>query len=140
MHHACIILRKYHTFPSRHLLFGVNDTKYLGITIDYKLRFNKQTSELRITANRVQEVVYSLRKFLPTRCLLMIYYSLAYSRVTQVIIIWGRTFKNSIMPIKTFINKNCKSILNVKTNADQRPTMSVGGIYKLLNVLKFDDI
>ena len=123
-----------------HPLEWVNDIKYLGITIDNKLRFNKQTSDLRITLSRVQGVIYSLRKFLPTRCLLMIYYSLAYSRVTQSIIIWGGTFENSIMPIKTILNKILRSILNVKVDTDHRPTMSVGRMYKLLNVLKFDDI
>ena len=30
-------------------------------------------------------------------------------------------------------------ILNVKTDAYHRPTMSVSGMDKLLNVLKFDD-
>ena len=76
-----------------HPLEWGNDIKYLGITIDEKLRFHKQTSELRITLSRVQGVVYSLRKFLPTRCPLMIYSSFAYSRVTQSIIIWAGTFE-----------------------------------------------
>ena len=32
-------------------------------------------------SQKINIVVYSLRKFLPTRCLFLIYYSLAYSRV-----------------------------------------------------------
>ena len=95
-----------------HPLEWGNDIKYLGITIDDKLRFNKQTSDLRITLSRVQGVVYSLRKFLPTRCLLIIYCTLAYSRVTQSIIIWDGTFGNTVMPIKTIMNKILRSILN----------------------------
>ena len=38
------------------------------------------------------------------------------------------------------MNKILRSILNVKTDADLKPAMSVGGMYKLLKVLKFDDI
>ena len=37
------------------------------------------------------------------------------------------------------MNKILRSIFNVKTDADHITTMSVGGMYKLLNVLKFDD-
>ena len=38
------------------------------------------------------------------------------------------------------MHKILRSILNVKFDADHRPTMSVGGMYKLSNVFKFDDI
>ena len=54
-------------------------------------------------------------------------------RVTQYIVIWDGTFKNSIMSIKTIMNKILRSILNIKTDADHRPNMSVGGMYKLFN-------
>ena len=30
--------------------------------------------------------------------------------------------------------------MDLNTNADHRPTKSVGGMYKLLNVLKFDNM
>ena len=41
------------------------------------------------------------------------------------------------MSIKTIMNKILRSILNIKTDADHRPNMSVGGMYKLFNEVQW---
>lgn len=90
-------------------IFSVSKTKYLGIIID---QFLKWTDHIEYLTKRIRKLVYkfySLRDFLNTKLLVMIYKALVESLLRYGLIVWGGAYKSS----KIMLNVVQKYILKI---------------------------
>ena len=79
------ILLKIRNIP----LDRVNYIKFLGITIDDRLKFHNHVDILCRKLSRALGVLYRLSTVVPPYILLTLYYSLFYSHLTYGIAVWG---------------------------------------------------
>ena len=118
----------------------VTSIKYLGIVIDNKLSFTLQSTEVFHKLSKIQGVFYSLSSLVPQSTLITLYYSLVYPVLIQNIIIWGGIPEANLRGIEIALNKILRNILKVKHDENNIPLMSTGEMYKMLNLLKFNDV
>ena len=68
--------------------------KYLGLTVDSNLSWNKHVQELCCKLGaRVEVLLYRLSKILPTECLKSLYFSMVQSVIDYGLTVWGHTSK-----------------------------------------------
>jgi len=127
-------------FPSLQLLFNdhpvaTNDAlKYLGITIDAKLNFNLQISQLERKISRSVGIMAKLRHVLPSKALCTLYYCMIHPYLLYGIVIWGTTFKTYLKRLSTLQNRAVKIIAGVYWRDNATP------YFATLNILKLEDI
>jgi hypothetical protein len=118
----------------------VRSIKYLGVIIDDSLKFSLHITSVCSGLSKVLGIMYSVSKFVPRRTLVTLYYSLAYSKLIQSIIIWGGASNNVIRPLKVIINKIMRVILGVKYNANNIPSVGTIDMYRRLEILQYEDV
>ena len=118
----------------------VDNFKYLGLFIDNKLNFKLHTEHLCTKLSKVQGVLYAARQYFNRKSLILIYYALAYSVFTQSIIIFSKTFNVHLQPLRVLINNILRTILNVRRDENNIPTMTLNEMYSHLKLLKFYDV
>lgn len=122
------------------LLDWVDDFKYLGVFLDSRLTFSSHIKYLCNRLSKIQGIMYASSPFLNQASLLTIYHSLAYSIITQSIIIFGKTTANHILPLQILMNKILRLILKVRYNEHHIPLVRTNEMYISLRLFKFDDI
>ena len=75
------------------VLVSINESvRYLGITIDARLNFDKHIDILTKKISRSVGILSKLRQILPTTALRNLYYSMVHSQLLYGIAIWGNTY------------------------------------------------
>lgn len=74
----------------------VNSYKYLGVTIDYNVKWNEHTDTIVKKIIYLPYVFYKLAKIMDIKTLSMVYYALFHSVINYGIIAWGGSYKNSL--------------------------------------------
>jgi hypothetical protein len=92
------------------IINSVNNYKYLGIMIDYNIRWDKHIESIIKKTKYLHFVFYKLAKEMNTKTLLSIYYALFSSVINYGIIAWGGLYKNSVRPLQVLQNKIIKTI------------------------------
>lgn len=93
------------------VLTKVDNIKYLGLTIDYRLKW---TTHIQNLTNRLRKLIYifaNLRRLMPDQTLIMVYYALCQSLLTYGIAAWGGAFKTNLSPLQTIQNILLRIIL-----------------------------
>ena len=136
--------RKPQTMPiilfNENILEWVDEIKYLGIIIDNKLTFKQQVDYVVNRLSVVQGITYSLKKVLPSSCLRMIYFSLAYPHIIQSLIVWGGTYQTYMQKIALKINAILRNILSIKMGPNYQPLVPTSLMYKKLGIMKIEDV
>jgi hypothetical protein len=99
----------------------VEHTKFLGVTIDSKLTWDKHISILKSKISRGIGILYKARCSLSISSLVTLYYSLIYSHFTYCIEVWGSatgTLLNSLIKIQ---KKAIRIILSAPFRAPSKP-------------------
>ena len=118
----------------------VQSIKYLGVTIDSKLKFNLHFDEIINKLSMFNGMFYSISNFIPRNNLINIYNSLVLPVVSNNIILWGGLPITKRNKIKSKLNQILRCILKVTFNQDFIPDIHSSQLYKELRILKFDDI
>jgi len=108
--------------------------KFLGIIIDEKFDWHKH---IEFCQNKIASGNYalnSLKKTLPIKQLITMYYSLIQPYLSYGIILWGHAHKKYINKLKVSQNKTIRNINNSKYNESAKP------IYSKLRILTLDEI
>ena len=71
------------------VLSRTDSVKYLGVYLDDKLNSTPHIKNLSLQVARYSGLFYRIRNLVPNHILLMLYYSLVYSRIQYGIILWG---------------------------------------------------
>ena len=74
----------------------VETTKFLGIIIDEKLKWQHHISYVALKLAKSIGILNRLKTKLPKSCLLTVYYSLIYPHLTYCNIVWGGASKSMI--------------------------------------------
>ena len=82
--------------------------KYLGITIDSRLNFEKHIGIVAKKISRSLGVMCKLRNVLPPKALLVLYYSMIHPHLLYGITIWGNTYEKYLKRLRTLQNKAVK--------------------------------
>ena len=122
------------------VLEWVDQIKYLGIIIDNKLTFKPHVDYVLGKLSAVQGITYALKKTLPSTCLKIIYYSLAYSYIIQSLIVWGGTYQTHVQKIAVKMHAITRNILGVKMGPNYQPLVPTSVTYKKLNIMKLEDV
>lgn len=114
----------------------VNETKFLGVTIDKDLKWGPHISKLCKKLSQSIGVIYRLRNELNGKTMLTLYFSIIYTHLTYSNIIWGSADKIHLNKISVLQNRFFR-LLKYKINKKNVKTIE---IYKLSNCLTFKDI
>lgn len=118
---------------------GVNikktdNVKYLGVTLDEKLRWDHHISNFKKSLSKTCGIAYKLRHFVPLSVLKIIYFSLFQSKIQYSVLNWGRATPTLLSPIQVMQNKYIKASLFLPQQT------ATNSLYEKFNVLKLSDI
>ena len=95
------------------LLKQVEQCKFLGVTIDSKLRWSGHVNETCTRLSKIIGILYKIRRSLTVDCIRQIYLALAYPHLTYCCAIWGGTVNTNLQAL--FIIK--KKLLRVMSSS-----------------------
>lgn len=96
------------------------NTKYLGVTFDYKIKWDVHINNIVKKTKYLVYVFYRLRSILSRKQLLQIYYGLFHSTALYGIIGWGGLYDTSLGPLQRLQNHLLK-IIDVGEQDPRRP-------------------
>ena len=112
----------------------VHSVKYLGVVMDDKLTWAEHLKQLSLQLARYSGIFYRLQNVITQKTLIMLYYSVIYSRVQYGIALWRTAAKARLQEINVRLNNIVRSITRSGKYVPVTP------LYKHLNILKLDDI
>ena len=107
----------------------VNSFKYLGLTIQSNLKFDVHISNIIAQISKGTGILYALKPFFPTDCLLKLYYAFVYPHLSLHILAWGGSRPNLLDPLRVAQNN---SVRNLKFSS------SASEVYSGLKLLRVD--
>ena len=115
-------------------LSRTDSVKYLGVYLDDNLNWTPHVKHLSLLLARYSGLFYRIRNLVLKYILLMLFYSVVYSRVQHGIILWGSTFKPVLRELEVRLNNI------VRTITGSRKFDHVTPLFKQLKLLKLHDI
>ena len=113
------------------------DTKFLGVTIDEKLKFNSHINDISKKISQNSGILYKLRHYVDISTLRSIYYSFIDCYINYCPLIFGNSFDTHLKPLEV-AQKKCVRIIAMENRlAHSNPLFSrlkilnVRDIYKL---------
>ena len=116
------------------ILLIVNSTKFLGVYIDDKLKWNVHINYVSGRISRGLGMISRVRRLLSFETLKILYYSLLYPYLYYCCIVWGGASIASLKKLEVLQNRALRLIAHAPFRSSSSP------IYKRLNVLRLTDI
>lgn len=91
-------------------IYGVTNTKYLGVVIDQYLKWDLHSIYLTQKLKYLIYKFYTIRQMLNTSILITLYQSLVESILRYGILVWGNMYNNSLRPLQVIQNRILKII------------------------------
>ena len=113
----------------------VQEYKYLGIIIDSKLSFAKHIKNLNGRLNRVAGTSFSMKNILSLEAAKTFYFSMAYSLISYVIVVWGGSSLTLVDDLQVAQNKIVRNLF-----ADKVEHHHTSDLYKALGLLNVSQI
>ena len=120
-----------------------NCVKYLVVFLDDKLTWKKHIEHIDTKLLAASGAIYKLRKYIPQKALMPVYYGLVYCHLQYAIICWGNFSKTIKHKLQVTQNRIIKTLCNkfgtktrLKTIYEQLQVLNSDEIYKL-EVAKF---
>ena len=113
---------------NKNIIKNTDEYKYLGITIDNKLKFHKYTLNIN---KKISKMLYSINKLstlLKTKTLITIYNNICLPHLTYGNYIWGNTYNNNIKAIQ-LIHKKIIRIINNKKYQEHTENLFISNNY-----------
>ena len=112
----------------------VENVKYLGVTIDEVLSWNKQVSDVFIKLNKANGILSKLRHYTSRSVCLSVYYSLFNSYLLYGLLTWSFTSQINIEKLLKLQKKAIRIITFSDHLAHTNP------IFHILNIIKYPDL
>ena len=116
------------------ILQQVDESKFLGIIIDSKLKWNSQINQVIAKLCKLIGIFHKIRNSIPPDCLRLIYFSLAYPHLIYCAAIWGSAFSTALNSL--FITQ--KKMLRVMSSSHRYA--HTDPLFKNFRLLKSDEI
>ena len=126
--------KSFHLILDGNVLDQVKETKFLGVVLDEKLNWSQHINHICLKISRGLGIIGRVKHILPSKTLLMLYYSLIYPYISYCCIIWGST-------CKTLLNKVTllqKRVVRLITHSEFRST--TGPLFIYLSLFKVSDV
>ena len=117
----------------------VSKIKFLGVTIDNKLKFKDHVDDVSVRISRSIGVIRRISYFTPDHILINLYFSIVYPHMTYCILVWGNSSSENV-------NKICKlqsrffKMLNKRGHPNPLPRfkiLSFRHMFQYFALLKF---
>lgn len=109
----------------------VSEFKYLGIIFDKHLTWNSHIMKIRNTIACRVGILKKLSKFLSTKILLLLYYSLIHCHLEYLCLIWGSAANCHLRPLQVLQNRSLKFIFKLSY---QHPSVDLYVSSKILPI------
>lgn len=111
--------------------------KFLGIMIDEKLEWLEQVKHCKAKLSSSLYVINSVKKYLDSNDLLMLYNSLVYSHLSYGILLWGSTFHTYLNMLMTMQKRAVRIVANEPYYSHTKPIFVKLGILEFANIYTF---
>ena len=113
--------------------------KYLGVTLDTQLNFDKHISSVENKISRAVGIISKLRHYLPTCAILQLYYnSLIHTHLKYGLVVWDSSYKSKLKKLLSLQNKVVKLVGGGLLRDKATPFYSQLGILKLTDLFKLE--
>ena len=112
-------------------LTRVKEAKFLGITIDENLTWNKQIDNVRKSCVRNIGVLNKLKQFLPAQALYRLYFSLVLPYLNHGLLLWGNANKTTLGKVYKLQKRALRIISNSHYLFSSKPLFDK---YNVLNI------
>ena len=116
------------------VLERVQCTKFLGVTIQENLKWDKHIQSVSDKVNKLCGILYLTRHQFTASALNQIYYSLIYPNLTYCITVWGASAKSRINQITLAQKRVIRTIKKLKRRDHTNESFAI------MKILKFADI
>ena len=116
----------------------VHNIKYIGLNIDFKLKFDNHISSITQKISRAVEILSKLRYYMLTCALLKIYYAFIHSQLRYGLPVWGSTYPSHLKKLMSLQNRAVKFIGGGHPRDSASPYISEFNILKLPDLFKLE--
>ena len=88
-----------------------NEARFLGVIVDDKLTWTKHIKTLQSKMSRYVGVMYKIKRYLPLKARLNIYYSFVQSHINYCSLVWGFSAKSNIDMLFTKQKKGIRAVI-----------------------------
>ena len=125
---------KFNIHINKHLLQEKTNIKYLGITIDNKLLWNKHLENLKTSLSKACYALWKLKPYADLTVLKSVYYSLFYSKLQYCVTSWGGCPGTNLEPIFRLQKRALRIMCSKPYTAPSNP------LFVDMKMLKLNDI
>ena len=119
---------------SGNVINRVSSAKFLGVVVDDHVNFKAHVDYNLKKLSKYIFIIYKIRKFIPLKELIQIYYCLIYPNLIYCVSVWGSCYESTLKPLKTLQNRLVRAISGVGYRASAQP------VYQRYKLLKLDQI
>ena len=112
----------------------VKSTKFLGVIIDNKLRWNDHITYVKNKISKSLGILYKIRRYLDNTTLTNMYYSFVFPYLIYCVEIWGSSHKSYLDPLVKIQKKCIRTIFFSEYLAPSEP------LFQKLNILNFEKL
>ena len=116
------------------LMSFVPQHKFLGVSLDNKLKFDKHIEIIRNKISKSIGIMFKIQKLVPQSCLKTLYYSFIYPYLLYCLPIWGGTYHTHLNSLITLQKRAVRIISNASYLDHTDP------LFKSNQILKLGDI
>ena len=121
-------------FLDQNQLEFVSETKFLGIILDDKLKFDKHINYICNKISISNGAMHRIKSYVPKRCLKNIYYSIVHQYILYCLPIFGATYDCHLEPLRIAQKRSIRIINNADFYAHTDP------LFFSNRILKVDDL
>ena len=114
----------------------VNETKFLGIILDDKVKNDKHIDYICNKISILNGAMYRIRAYVPKRCLKSIYYSIIHQYILYCLPIFGATYNCHLEPLQIAQKRSIRIISNADCYAHTDPLFFSNRILKVADLYK----
>jgi hypothetical protein len=108
--------------------------KFLGVLIDDKMSFKDHVANIRKKLSKSLYLLNSVKNVLPSKTILLLYYSMFHSHLIYSIQLWSSTPQSLINSLFKLQKKAIRIVANAKFNAHTEP------LFKKMEILPLPDL
>ena len=112
--------------------------RYLGVLLDDKLKFDAQLTFLEFKLSRSIEIISRLSRYLPTKTLLTLYYSLLHTHFLYALPIWASTYDTYLIKIQRLQNKAIRILTKCRVSDRITPRFHDLEILEVNDMFKYE--
>ena len=102
----------------------VNETKFLGITIDHFVTFKRHIANIANKLSKAIGILFKCRDMIDQSSLMQLYYTIAHPYLSYCNIIWACNYESNITKLNVLQNKIIRIIFRLKRRDSAKPFLS----------------